>query len=212
LNTGVTAGRPQGRPATITRDQILGAAMRLCRWLGMNGLTMKDVAHELGVTTMALYYHVPTKHALLCEVADAVLSEVELPAATVPWDQRLYLIARRARDAANQYPGLLDFVYQDDVLGPTGASLRMAHAGLAALSEAGFDDDTAAVAHNALRLLASVGRRPPMVSRRAITKASRTDDNRLLQRLRDVDPDEEFEYAMRCMLDGLRADAERRLL
>jgi AcrR family transcriptional regulator len=43
---------------------------------GIEGCTMRAVAHELGVTPMALYRHVATKDELLAKIPDLLMADV----------------------------------------------------------------------------------------------------------------------------------------
>jgi len=57
---GVRPSR-RGRPARISRDQIVEAAVEL----GLDGVTMQGLAERLGVTTPALYSHVAGRDQVL---------------------------------------------------------------------------------------------------------------------------------------------------
>src|SRR5690348_3935164 len=78
---------PSPRP-TLSEDDVVAAALRLTRRVGLAGMSMRALADELGVTTMAAYYHVPNKEALLDLVANAVLNGVQIPA-DGDWTDRL---------------------------------------------------------------------------------------------------------------------------
>ncbi|WP_231855525.1 TetR/AcrR family transcriptional regulator [Tsukamurella pseudospumae] len=72
----------RGRPPSITRDQIVERALVLLDDVGADGLTMKSLAADLGVTTMALYRHVDDKENLLVLSLDAVaepLGAIDFP-------------------------------------------------------------------------------------------------------------------------------------
>ena len=62
---------------TLTRQQIVAAAIALVDRDGLGALTMRKLAAELGVGPMTLYYHVPEKAALEDLIFDAVMSEVD---------------------------------------------------------------------------------------------------------------------------------------
>ncbi|GEE02430.1 TetR family transcriptional regulator [Gordonia spumicola] len=62
----------RGRPPSITRDQIVERALVRLDDAGVDGLTMKDLASDLGVTTMSLYRHVDDKETLLALALDAI--------------------------------------------------------------------------------------------------------------------------------------------
>ncbi|MDQ1324344.1 MAG: hypothetical protein QG587_1680 [Chloroflexota bacterium] len=74
-------GTPQKVPdrLPLDRGRILAAALRLMDADGLDALTMRKVAGELHVEAMSLYYHVPSKGALLEGLAETVLGEIRLP-------------------------------------------------------------------------------------------------------------------------------------
>ena len=81
------------RPAGLSEAQIIEAALRVIRKDGVDGLSMRRLSKELGVTPMAPYYYVSDKQALLDLVVSAALGGIEIPAAGVgPWHVRLRLV------------------------------------------------------------------------------------------------------------------------
>ena len=62
----------RGRPPSITRERIVERALVRLDEAGVDGLTMKELAGDLGVTTMALYRHVNDKENLLALALDAI--------------------------------------------------------------------------------------------------------------------------------------------
>ena len=69
---------PAPRPQ-LSRDVIVDAALRLLDAEGLDGVSMRRVADELGTGPASLYAHVANKEELLDLVLDRVLAEVELP-------------------------------------------------------------------------------------------------------------------------------------
>ncbi len=61
----------------LTRAQIVTAALTLVDRDGLDALSMRRLAHELGVGPMTLYYHVPDRAALDNLIFDAVMAEVD---------------------------------------------------------------------------------------------------------------------------------------
>ena len=57
-------GQPDPRPSD-TRQRILVIAADLFARQGYTGTSIADIARELGTTTAALYYHFPSKSAIL---------------------------------------------------------------------------------------------------------------------------------------------------
>jgi AcrR family transcriptional regulator len=88
-----------GRRAPLSRDRVLRAAVALADEAGIDSVSMRRLAQELGVVPMALYKHVANKDELLDGMVDLVVGEVDPPDSDVDWKsgvrQRL-LAARRA--------------------------------------------------------------------------------------------------------------------
>ncbi|MEV0342241.1 helix-turn-helix domain-containing protein [Nocardia sp. NPDC050713] len=84
----VPAARP--RPARLTAVAIARTAVELTNREGIDGLTMRRLASELGVATAALYRHFPDREALLTAMTELVLAESPPPPVT-PTDWRAAL-------------------------------------------------------------------------------------------------------------------------
>jgi AcrR family transcriptional regulator len=61
----------------LTKGRVFEAAVDLADRSGVRALTMRNVAAELGVEAMSLYYHVANKEALLDGVVDTLVLEIE---------------------------------------------------------------------------------------------------------------------------------------
>lgn len=61
----------------LSRDRVLGAAVKLADDAGIESVTMRKLAGELGVEAMSLYYHVANKEELLDGMVDAIVGEIE---------------------------------------------------------------------------------------------------------------------------------------
>jgi AcrR family transcriptional regulator len=140
-----------GRPAQITRDDVLRASMAIADSGGLRAVTMQAVARRLGVTPMALYRHVANKADLLDALVEGLLTEFPLPAADLPWDERLRALGRSIREVARHHPSLFPLLLQRPAATPE--SRRVRDAVCAALEEAGLG---AAQARRAERLLSTV--------------------------------------------------------
>lgn len=129
-------------------EQIVEAALRVGQAKGFEFLTMRALAEELGVSTMAAYYHVPNKRALIELVVDAVLAEVEVPPEDYgSWDDRLYELQMRIGQALAAYPGVEPLVHSRP---PTRQGWRLMDAYFAILRSGGFSRRNAVVAFSIL--------------------------------------------------------------
>ena len=61
----------------LSRDAVLVAAAALADAKGIQALTMRRLATDLGVEAMSLYYHLPGKEALLDGLVDHVVGEID---------------------------------------------------------------------------------------------------------------------------------------
>lgn len=77
--SGKSASRPRGRPATIDREAVLEAALRLLDAEGVEALTMRRLARELDVSAMAPYRHFASKDELLVALIDRLAARVHFP-------------------------------------------------------------------------------------------------------------------------------------
>ena len=67
---------PPGRPAALTREQVLVAAMEIIDHDGVEALTMRRLGQALDRNPMGIYRHAADKDALLDAVVEHVLSEL----------------------------------------------------------------------------------------------------------------------------------------
>jgi TetR/AcrR family tetracycline transcriptional repressor len=71
----------------LTRQKVVGAALRLLDEVGLDGLSTRRLAAELGVKSPALYWHFRGKQELLDEMAATLLLDAGMggPRADEPW-------------------------------------------------------------------------------------------------------------------------------
>lgn len=91
---------------TLTRERIVSAAMVFVDRDGLEALSMRKLAAELGVGTMTLYYHVADKSALYDLLLDETLGELDLSVddTTAPVAERVRRIAYALREAMLAHP------------------------------------------------------------------------------------------------------------
>src|SRR4029450_13681498 len=69
----------------LSRQRVLGAAVALADAGGVEALSMRRLAQELGVVPMALYKHVANKDEMLDGMVDVVVGEIDPPLADAEW-------------------------------------------------------------------------------------------------------------------------------
>jgi AcrR family transcriptional regulator len=72
----LVCGQASRARAADTRQRILAAALDLFGEQGYAGTSVRDISERLGVTKAALYYHFPSKEAILDALLDPFLSEL----------------------------------------------------------------------------------------------------------------------------------------
>jgi TetR/AcrR family tetracycline transcriptional repressor len=102
-----SAPRRRGRPARVSRDQILVAALAVVDANGLEQLTMRRLGAELGVDPMTIYGHVPDKAALFDGLVELVLTEIEVPALSGAWEGDLRAVAYAARATWLAHPHVI---------------------------------------------------------------------------------------------------------
>ncbi len=106
-----------GRPARISRAEIVAAANAVIDAEGVEKLTMRRLATELGCTAMALYHHVRDKEDLLRLLLNDYADQVVWPALPEDPRERVRLAARAMHDVLAARPWIVDILAADDLLG-----------------------------------------------------------------------------------------------
>jgi len=75
----VVAGPAPRRDHELSRERIVAAAIALADRDGLADLSMRRLATELGVATMSLYRHVPSREDLTLAMIDTAIGELRLP-------------------------------------------------------------------------------------------------------------------------------------
>jgi AcrR family transcriptional regulator len=110
--------------------------MRLADREGVDGLSMRRLAAELGAGAMSLYYYVANKDELLDAMIDVVFGEIELPPSDADWQEAMRRRCTSARDALARHPWATALMESRTSPGP--ANLRHREAVTACLRTAGF--------------------------------------------------------------------------
>jgi AcrR family transcriptional regulator len=133
-----------GRSQSLTREEIIDAALGLIRTHGLPGLTMRAVAAELGVTPMAVYYYVADKDELVRLVAETIsVSRGPLRLGEGGWEESLRRYLLRVWEESTRYPGLGTYLINQPTLGVTPESLQD---GIQFFEQAGFSPAAARLA------------------------------------------------------------------
>jgi len=168
----------------LTRERVLAAAGHVAERDGLDRLSMRALARELGVSPMAMYRHVKNKDDLLDGLLDRLLAELPLPRESAPWQDRLRFMAAELRALARQHPRLFVLLLQRPAVGSD--AVRTRDAVELALRDAGIGPEEAA---RLQRLLSTV------VIGFALSEVS--------GRFAGTDTDREFDAAVDLLLDAV---------
>jgi AcrR family transcriptional regulator len=92
------------RRVPLSRGRVLGAAVTVADKAGIESLSMRRLAEELGVVPMALYKHVASKEELLDGMIDVVVGEIDLPVTGAGWKSAVRQRILSARRALLRHP------------------------------------------------------------------------------------------------------------
>lgn len=131
------------RGAGLSRDKVLAAALAIADAEGLDAISFRRLANDLGVTPMALYRYVDDKEALLDGIGDLVLSQLELPERpTGDWREQLRAAAWSIRGVLVAHPAVVPIFLRRPLLTPAG--LRSANALVGIFRQAGFPPEQVA--------------------------------------------------------------------
>jgi AcrR family transcriptional regulator len=120
----------------LSRDLVADRALALADAEGIEAVTIRRLATELGVTPMALYWHFRTKEDLLAGLADRVLDALEIPGRGGDWAVDLRAAMNALVAAMRPHPQVAQLVTTRIMLHLKG--LQLTELALQTLSEAGF--------------------------------------------------------------------------
>jgi TetR/AcrR family transcriptional regulator, tetracycline repressor protein len=212
--------RGAGQRAGLTRASVLEAARRIADQDGVDRLTMRRLAAELGVMPNALYTYVPHKEALLDALVDDLLADVDAgDPAEGDWRDGLVRVMDSSRRLLLAHPQLVPVFLARPGLGPNAA--RLGEVTFALLRRGGLEGERAVEAFRTL-LIYSLGfaafqatRLPedPARSARAeavfagLPEGSFPEMRRLARHLAGPVTDRQFHTGLRWLLDGVAAQA-----
>ncbi len=125
------------------RADVVERAIGVLDERGLDDLTMRRLAADLGVQPGALYHHFTNKDALLAAVADALLDRGRRAMEIVTWEAELRLVCVELRDAMLAARDGAALVARVHALGLGAAEPQQRMAG--ALARAGADDHLARI-------------------------------------------------------------------
>lgn len=206
--------------APLTKERVLRAAVGLADRGGIESLSMRKLAQDLGVEAMSLYNHVRDKEDILDGIIDVVISEIEVPPRGPDWKGSLRETVMSARQVllrhrwaprvieSRKTPSPATFAYFDAVLGILrggGFSIDLAHHALHVMGSRvlGFtqelfndSDELAAGPEATAILMQQMAAQYPHITEMAMAVTHG-------EGLGGCDDDFEFAFALDLILEGL---------
>jgi AcrR family transcriptional regulator len=112
-----------GRPAQHSRAEITAAAIAIADRDGLDAVSMRKVAADLGTGAASLYRYLDTREDLLDLMTDAMAAGYDLPAPTGDWLADLVAFGEQARGVLRRHPWLPQLTLTRPALGPGGIRL-----------------------------------------------------------------------------------------
>lgn len=139
---GRAARRRPGPPATVSRERILTAALRIVDEQGLGRLTMRRLGAELGVDPMTVYHYLPDKSALFDGLVERVHGEVQIPPLAGKWRQDLTALAAAYRQTLLTHANVMPLLATRPPV--TEAAFALIEAAIGILRDGGFSEQDAA--------------------------------------------------------------------
>jgi AcrR family transcriptional regulator len=138
------------RRVRLTKQRVLRAAVELADQIGIESVSMRRLAEELGVVPMALYKHVANKEDVLDGMVDVVVAEIDPPLRDTDWKSEVrqrILSARRVLLRHPWAPGVIE-----SRANPSAALLAYIDSMIGMFRAGGFSAD---LTHHALHTMGS---------------------------------------------------------
>lgn len=136
------------RRPPLTAQRIIESAASVADRGGLEAVSMRNVAKELGVEAMSLYHHVADKESLLDGLADWIVEQIELPEVTDPWRAAMSARARSAHNVLSAHPWAITLIESRPA--PGMPLLRHHDRIVGCLLESGFSAELATHAFSAI--------------------------------------------------------------
>ncbi len=132
----------------LSRDRVLRAAIGIADERGLEALSMRKLAQELGVEAMSVYHYVANKDEILDGILNFVITEFELALGGPDWKAAIRRSALSAHDVLMRHPWACNLMMSVKRVAP--ARLRYMESLLRRLREAGFSANMTHHAYHAL--------------------------------------------------------------
>ena len=138
INENPRSEEPDGERTRLSKRAVVDRALKLADADGLDTLTIRKLAQDLGVTPMALYWHFRSKEDLLEGVAERVWGEIDVNVdPSAPWPDQLAGLLKSLVSVLRAHPSAPRLVLEHEKRNE--AALRATEVTLKVLRDAGFD-------------------------------------------------------------------------
>jgi TetR/AcrR family transcriptional regulator, tetracycline repressor protein len=138
LSADAEPARGESERARLTRRAVVDRAMQLADAAGLDALTIRKLAQELGVTPMALYWHFRSKDELLDGMAERIWSEIDVDVDdAASWPDQLRGLLESLLQVLRAHPAAPALLLHKEA--QNESFLRATETTLEVLRNAGFD-------------------------------------------------------------------------
>ncbi|GAB3282353.1 TetR/AcrR family transcriptional regulator [Parahaliea aestuarii] len=202
--------------APLNREKIVATAIRIADKSGLHAVTLRGIAKVLGVHVTSLYNHIPTKEALMVEMAMALMAETELPCGAISWQAWARGFVEAIQALALEHPGAFQLLQQGPAQGER--AMESLEAGIKAFEADGFDLESTQCAIKAVSA-AAIGLALDGLARRLDT-APEPDFSQLPQDrypaihrlVATGDNTDTHRFVIDTLIDGIEANRNRAML
>jgi AcrR family transcriptional regulator len=198
---------------TLNRERIIDTAIQMADRDGLDAVTLRRLAGELGVHVTSLYNHVPTREAVTTGIVDTLITRANLPASPVDWEGWVRAFVAAIGEIAVEHPGA--FVALQRRPAQAAAALTSFEVALTAFEEAGMDPAAsygAVKATTYVALAIAIERALSVRGEEAATSLDELSADELphVHALgANVDPDATWAFTVETLIAGLRTQIDR---
>jgi AcrR family transcriptional regulator len=216
--------RERGSRPALSEEKIVRTAIRLADAEGIDALSMRRIAAEMGSGTTSLYRHITNKDELIELMIDAVHGEMPLPDEPGDdWLAELAASARRFRAALLAHPWLAQQASRRPALGPN--VIKQSDHALGVAGRVTTDATQAGMVVDAVNTFVLGSVAAELAELEARRNTGMTEDewrssvgayvrqvvesgefphfNRRIVESGDPDPESRFEFGLSCLLAGI---------
>lgn len=199
--------------AALTRERILACAVAMADRDGLDAVTLRRIAGELGVHVTSLYNHVETRNAITDGIVEVLLDQAHLPVTPLDWEEWVRSFFAAMGTIATQHPGAFAAFSRRPVQGPRAAAsfeVALAAFGTAGLSREDAYGAVKAAAYTALM----VGTERSIAARGELLETAvdelPAESFPQFHALEDHDPTTAWSFSLETLVAGLRAQISER--